>query len=175
MRRRDLVRILTATALLPWVPREAGAAVAFGRRAHRTARSTDLEALSPAEAALVTAISDLIIPRTDTPGASDVGVTAFVDHLLAQWYEKAERDGFIAGLYDLEARAVTGFTELSVDRQVALLTTLDGVAGRPGSAEAMFATLKSLTVYGYFTAEQVVKEITRDPIIPGRFDGCARH
>jgi gluconate 2-dehydrogenase gamma chain len=174
MHRRDLVRILAATSLLPWVPREAGAAIALGEKLHRAAQRADLEALSPPEAELVTAISDLIIPRTDTPGASDVGVTGFVDHLLAHWYADDERVGFLGGLHDLERRAGTGFTNLSVDRQTALLTALDGVTGERGSAESAFATLKSLTVYGYFTSERVMQDLLRDPVMPGRFDGCAR-
>jgi hypothetical protein len=174
MHRRDLLRILGATSLLPFVPRDAGAALAFGRRLHHAVGAGRLEALTPAEARLVSTISDLIIPRTDTPGAADAEVTAFVDHLLAHWYSDAERDGFLAGLADLERRAGSVFADLPEKGQIALLEALDGVQGGPGSAETAFATLKSLTVYGYFTSERVVKEVTRDPIIPGRFDGCAR-
>jgi hypothetical protein len=46
------------------------------------------------------------------------------------------------------------------------------VKGERGSAEAEFGRLKSLVIYGYFTSERVVKDVTRNPIIPGRFDGC---
>jgi hypothetical protein len=174
MHRRDLLQMLGACSLLPFVPREAGAAIAFGRRLHRAAHTESLEALSAEQALLVTTIADQIIPRTDTPGASDVGVTEFVDHLLAHWYEDEARGGFIAGLADIDLRAGGRFVDLSSERQVAFLSLLDGVKGAPGSAEAAFAMLKSLTIYGYFTAERVVKEVTKEPVIPGRFDGCVR-
>ncbi len=174
MHRRDLLQILGACSVLPFVPREAGAAIAFGRRLHQGVHRDGLEALTADQAALVTAIADQIIPRTDTPGASDVGVTAFIDHLLAHWYEDDARDHFITGLAAIERRAGGRYLDLAPERQVAFLTLLDGVKGEPGSAESAFAMLKSLTVYGYFTAEKVVKEVTKEPIIPGRFDGCVR-
>lgn len=174
MHRRDLLQLLGACSVLPFVPREAGAAIAFGRRLHHSAAADGLEALSADQASLVTTIAEQIIPRTDTPGATDVGVTAFIDHLLAHWYEDEARAQFIAGLADIDRRAGGRYLELSGERQVAFLTLLDGVKGAPGSAEAAFAMLKSLTLYGYFTAEQVVKHVTKEPVIPGRFDGCVR-
>jgi hypothetical protein len=174
MHRRHLLQILGACSVLPFVPREAGAAIAFGRRLHLSSHADGLEALSAAQGRLVTTIADQIIPRTDTPGASDVGVTAFIDHLLAHWYEDDARGNFIAGLADLDRRAGGSYLELAAERQLAFLALLDGVKGTPGSAEAAFAMLKSLTIYGYFTAERVVKEVTKEPVIPGRFDGCVR-
>jgi len=56
--------------------------------------------------------------------------------------------------------------------QTALLESLDGASGPAGSAEDAFATLKDLTVYGYFTSELVMKDVLRHPVIPGRHDGC---
>ena len=47
--------------------------------------------LTPAQGTLVSAIADRIIPRTDTPGAADVGVPAFIDLLYAQFMTGAER------------------------------------------------------------------------------------
>jgi hypothetical protein len=119
-------------------------------------------------------VADLILPRTDTPSASDVAVPTFIDHMLAQWYHPDERDSFRAGLAELDRRADGSFTALSSEGQIALLTALDGAKGDSGSAEATFTRLKSLTIYGYFTSEPVVKEVTRERVIPGKFEGCVR-
>ena len=46
--------------------------------------------------ATVTAMADQILPKTDTPGALDVGVPAFIDRMLAGYYTDKER-GIIRG------------------------------------------------------------------------------
>jgi hypothetical protein len=173
MLRRDLLRLLAASAALPFVPRSAEAALEFGRSAHRAVRAGAMRALDPAQAELVSALADLILPRTDTPGALDVNVPGFIDHLLADWYTQEEREQFLAGLAAIEGRP-GGFTALPPERQVAVLTGLDTATGEPGSAPWAFARIKALTVYGYFTSERVMKEVTRVQIIPGRFEGCVR-
>ena len=38
-----------------------------------------------AEMALVSRVSDLIIPRTETPGAVDVNVPGYMDGLMTDW------------------------------------------------------------------------------------------
>ena len=42
---------------------------------------------------------------------------------------------------------------------------------RSNSSHA-FQRIKSLTVYGYFTSELVVKEVLHTSIMPGKADGC---
>jgi hypothetical protein len=174
MHRRELLRLLGTGALLPLLPGSLEHAIAFGRQTHHSAQTHDLEALSAAQAELVTTLADLILPRTDTPGASDVGVTGFIDHLLAHWYHDDERKDFLAGLAAIDQLAGGRFAALTPTDQAALLTRIDGVKGEHGTAEAEFQRLKSLTLYGYFTSEPVVRNVTREPLIPGRFDGCVQ-
>lgn len=120
---------------------------------------------------VVSRVADLVLPRTDTPGALDVRVPEFVDLLMTKWYTPAERADFEKGLADLDQRA-GGFVGKPEAAQVALLTTLDGKKGPKGSAEEAFGTLKWLTLYGYFTSERVQREVLKTVIMPGRFDGC---
>jgi hypothetical protein len=79
---------------------------------------------------LVATLAEHIIPATDTPGARAAGVHRFVDALLTGYYSDAERDRFLAGLRDVDARAQEGgsgkgFLALTRAQQVALLTALD--------------------------------------------------
>lgn len=178
MDRRNLLRILGATAALPLLP-ASGGGVQLGRGLHAGLRqNADLQLLTADQAALVTLLADMIIPRTDSPGASDVGVTAFIDHLLAEWYQPDEVQPLLAGLGMINTIAQldfgSRFVELPEPDRVSLLTSIDNRKGASGSAEAAFARIKSLTVYGYFTSERVMTEVTREPIIPGRFDGCVQ-
>ena len=53
----------------------------------------------------VAAIAEIMIPRTDTPGAKDVGVPAFIDSMLKATYQDTDRERFVSGLNDFEALA----------------------------------------------------------------------
>src|SRR5918993_3551181 len=81
--------------------------------------------LTPGQLAIAGAIADRIIPRTDTPGAADVGVPAFIDLLYGEFMTEAERQLLTEGLgvVDTRARSAHGasFPTLAVERQDALL------------------------------------------------------
>src|SRR5215469_14459412 len=91
---------------------------------------TGLRTLNSHQDATVTAIADLIIPRTETPGAADVGVNRFIDLILTEWYIDEERNRFLDGLADVDARAQAAsgkkFVECSVDEQAEIMVTMGG-------------------------------------------------
>jgi hypothetical protein len=195
MERRDALRLIGSAAAIP-VFSGLGA-----ERLWAIAESTHLRAAGAAGTALdahqletVAAIAEHILPRTDTPGARDAGVPEFVDLLLSEWYDETERGNFLAGLaaIDASSRVAGGgsFVGLGTVEQLALLEGLDAATTRPpapdpaspeapkpappapGSAEATYANLKRLTLYGYFTSKPVMTTVLRTNIWPGRYDGC---
>ena len=60
---------------------------------------------TPPQRALMTALSERIMPTTDTPGAIAAGVPEFIEKLLADWALPADRVPIIAGLDAIEARS----------------------------------------------------------------------
>lgn len=153
MERRDLLRALGAAGALALLPNETMAAwvrVASGAR--------PAEGLTDAQLALVGAIADTILPRTDTPSATDVGVPAFVNVVVSENYSDEERTAFIAGLDALDATA---------------LPAIEGAADRRTEPARTYWRLKGLIIHGYFTSEPVMKRVLHTEIMPGRFDGAA--
>jgi len=136
-------------------------------------------ALTPDQANLVATIADHILPETDTPGARAVGVHRFIDAMLAESYPAKDRERFLAGLADVDARARRtcgrAFLQCATTDQRALLVHLDreAFATTPGTGEALFfRTMKKLTLVGYYTSEiGATRELHHAPV-PGRFDGC---
>jgi gluconate 2-dehydrogenase gamma chain len=130
--------------------------------------------LTPAHAALAGAVADRILPRTDTPGAADVGVPAFIDLLYGEFMSPAERQMLTDGLnaVDAAARAAhgSGFTTLTADRQDALLRTI--ARAEEGTSQGFFRLIRSATILGYFTSEQVGRNVLHYDPVPGRYDGC---
>lgn len=62
-------------------------------------------ALGPGEFAVVTRVVDIMLPRTDLPGALDAGVPVFVDSMLADVYTQADRERYLEGLHEFDALA----------------------------------------------------------------------
>jgi len=138
--------------------------------------------LSAAQLDVLTAVVDVIIPRTGTPGAVDVGVPAFIDLLLDRWAEQDQRSDVLAGLDQLGE----GFLSSDAEARATLLTPLDeeGVRAREAAQarEAVqarddddeplpwFATLKEWTLSGYYTSEAGATQELRWLAIPGRWD-----
>ena len=179
MHRREALAFLGTAVLAPLLsPLSAQERYALGEGLHgRIAREpASGQALSAAQMALVTTLADTVLPRTDTPGAVDVGVPAFVDLLVAEWYGDADRDELLKGLdgFDERCRAVAGknFADLAEPERAVFLATIDGKPGEKGSMEAAYRRLKEAMVYGYLTSKPIADLVRTTPIIPGRYDGC---
>lgn len=171
MERRDLLRTLasaTALTILPHKTLEAWSRVASGAPA--------TSGLSDAHMVLVRALADTIIPRTDTPGATDVGVHRFVDVVFAEYLADEERTRAVAGLNALDERAMTEskvvFADLSAERKGEFIGSLES-GPRDTDLKRTYWQLKGLIVRGYFTSEPVMKNVLKHVVMPGRFEGSA--
>ena len=115
-----------------------------------------------------------VIPRTDTPGAIDAGVPAFIEQILSNWYTDTEHRIFMQGLDTLEREAWQRFGNAypacSEEQQHLLLAEQEihardqqrlhpppqaSAADKPLIDEQapFFNKLKELVVVGYYTSE----------------------
>src|SRR6266550_3344096 len=156
MRRREVVRFLGAALALPFLPRNAELAIKMGESLHRRVGDVPFRTLDRQQQALVTTIAEMIIPETDTPGATSVKVPEFIDLILTERATDEEKAAFLAGLHDIDVRAAamgsSRFVALPAAKKVELLTALDAARGDKAGAGLAFGRLKALTVYGYFTS-----------------------
>ncbi len=107
----------------------------------------------------VVALTDLIIPETDTPGAKAALVNRFMDLLLNE-DDPAKQRRFVEGLawIDARSRKLNGklFVEAGIQEQTGLLEPLADPGNsnpddRPGVE--FFQQLKDLTIFGYYTSK----------------------
>ena len=124
--------------------------------------------------ALVSALSERVMPTTDTPGAIAAGVPAFIEKLLADWALPADRMPILAGLDAIEARSQADYTlpaaRVTPERQDALLT-LAMENKLPGGAD-FFDKFRQLVLTGYFTSEIGITQEREYLPVPGRYDGA---
>lgn len=187
MDRREFLEAAAGLAAL--VPGLSGAPA--WAEAHARARARpQLQTLDPLQGETVTRVAGILVPQTDTVGATGVGVTAFIDRLLTDSMLPVQRDRFLEGLKAINTRSRQQYGAplyaVKPAAQKALVRALDerlpqrnptpaearALALEPVSAERAYAVLKALVLLGYFTSEPVAKGLIKAPIIPGRYDGC---
>ncbi len=170
MHRRQVVRYLGAALALPFLPRSADAAIQLGEELHLRLLGEEVpfRTLNAQQQKLVTEIGEIIIPKTDTPGARDVHVPEFIDLIATEWMSDDERAAFLSGLNQIDAM---GFASLSPAQKVTVLTTLDRVRNDKVGAGHAFGRLKALTVYGYFTSASVQQDILKTKVMFDSYQG----
>jgi glucoside 3-dehydrogenase (cytochrome c) hitch-hiker subunit len=186
VRRRRALEILGTAAAAPALFPGLGARELFalGARVRRGLVPGDrrvLATLSPAQARTVTAVGEVILPRTDTPGATDAGVVDFIDVMLSDWLDPGDRDRLVAGVDEIDrrSRAAEGaaFDECTEEGRIAIVAALDAEvdalrrdeAGR--TSDHFFYDLKRFVIAGYFTSEPVWRALGYR-VVPGSWDAC---
>ncbi|MDB4883075.1 MAG: hypothetical protein JWL95_1841 [Gemmatimonadetes bacterium] len=173
MNRRTAIKnigLLLGTAVTPAVAR----AVSAGYSA--PAAGLPPRTLTPEQNELVATLAELIIPATTTPGARAARVDAFVDGLLSDIFTRAERERFLAGLADVDARARAAhgvtFVQATPAQQTALLTAMDLESRKKvEGARPFFPWMKELTLVGYYTSEIGASQELKYVHVAGRYDG----
>lgn len=180
MQRRELLKAAATAAALTLLPREARAAwaKALADAAPAAVPSVAQPALlSASQRATLAALADAIIPRTDTPSATDVGVLAWIDVIATDYYTDADRRALTSGLdaIDAQARAIAGqpFAAISGETLTLVMNALDTPYDRNAPAARGYSRVKGLVIHGYFTSERVQRDVLKTEIMPGRFDGAA--
>lgn len=164
---KNLAFIAGAAALLP--------ACSHARKAESKA-SVPLKHLevSAAQEKLLAEVCETIVPKTDTPGAKDLGVHLYVLKMLDDCCEKQEQQSFMVGMSELESVAkqqhAQPFVACSAQQKLKLLQGIEQQK-TTGDLASFYRTAKRLTVGGYtnskyFLTTQIVYEL-----VPGRYNG----
>ena len=175
MNRREALLLLAGTAALP------ESLKAMGRAVHAKVRAGMLRTFTPYQNETVATIAELIIPKTDTPGARDAGVPAFIDVMLADWGDDDQRQMFTTGLANVDERSRAAFGKEFIGctpaQQSEILQDLDYELAQLRDAKRdtsknFFGAMKWLTLTGYYTSEVGASSELHYRVVPGRFEPC---
>ncbi len=134
------------------------------------------------QAGILSEIAEIIIPKTDTPGAKDVGVPSFIDKILKDVYSKEDQEFFMSGLAEFDKGAETSygdtFLELDEDDRKAYVKKVHDEAVRaerntsPAPKRPFILLTKELTMLGFFTSEPGATQVLQYDAVPGEYNGC---
>jgi hypothetical protein len=124
----------------------------------------------------VATLAELIIPKTDTPGAREAKVNEYIDLILHDG-PADRRNRFISGLGWLDGYAIrqhqAPFVRLTPAQQTGILKSLDRTKEADLRAGGeFFRQIKQLTVQGYYTSKVGIDELNKGGRVPGSF-GCS--
>lgn len=184
VQRRDLLKMITAATGLAMISAPSSAYVTLPMK---TAEQT---IFNKQQIAFIGEVAEVIVPKTDTPGAKDARVGLTVAVLVSDCYTKDQQQHFMRGLSDIEKQAqqvhAKPFELLSAAERLTLLSDLDEKAkvqnkvngftdeyiNRPNDAMPHYFTMiKQLTLFSFFTSEVGAKKVLRYVAVPGRYDG----
>lgn len=131
--------------------------------------------------ALLDEIAETILPATNTPGAKEAKVGAFMAIMVQDCYDAANQKIFIDGITQLDQACNkahgTDFLSATAQQRTELLTALDKEAKAYKSAkkkedpEHYFTLMKQLTLTGFFTSEVGATKALRYIAVPGKYEG----
>ena len=138
--------------------------------------------LSQDQGILITEVAEIIIPKTDTPGAKDVGVPGFIDLMLKDVYSKEDQDRYLEGLKAFEDAAKKeygdSFIDLSSEQRTAFVKKVHDAAVEaenattPAPERPFILMTKELTMLGFFTSEPGATQVLQYVAVPGAYKGC---
>ena len=128
-------------------------------------------------------IAETIIPATDTPGAKDAKVGAFMGVMVKDCYKESDQKIFLEGMNKLNEASKkkfsgNGFMKITPEQRKELLNELDkeqkayAKDKKKEDPAHYFTQMKQLTLLGYFTSEPGATKALRYVPVPGRFEAC---
>ena len=154
-----------------------------GWRQLRRLRRPELDRLN-GQSALIAALAETIIPATDTPGAIEAGVPAYIVKMVKEATDRPSQHNFLDGLEETDAvcrdRYGRPFTGCSAAERVAVLRDWErastGALARlqtRWSGRPFYDLLRVYTVTGYCTSQPGATQGLAYDFIPGTpFKGC---
>lgn len=133
-----------------------------------------ISVFTPEQRALMTALSERVIPATDTPGAIAAGVPDYIEKLLSDWALPEERAPILAGLQKIEARSLADYkvaaAKATPAQQDALLTL--AMNGELLGGAGFFKAFRELVITGYYTSEIGMTQEREYLPVPGEYNGA---
>lgn len=124
------------------------------------------------EAAVITAIADVMIPKTDTSGALDANVPAFIDSMMAEVYNAEAQQRFHEGCAEFEASAKDFLKQGKPGQTAAVKQALEAALATEATQRPFILMVRELTLLGFYTSEVGITENMQYEAVPTVYHGC---
>ncbi len=127
---------------------------------------------TPAQYSVLDETAEIIIPKTDTPGARAAGVPSIIDDLMANWASAERGANFRALMDDIDRRALAAggasLRALPPARRLEFVRAYD--AEKIGAKDPVYSRLKELVLTTYYLSEAGATQELRYELVPGKWE-----
>ncbi len=138
-----------------------------------------LQFLNEDEFKLVRKLANIILPKTDSPSASDVGVHRMIDHMVATVYKKEDKESYQKKLASLvsylnpDPEKVNSFLDLEAKEQLGMVQKLsESKDENLKDAQKAFLDLRQQSIAYYLSSEEIGKNYLNYLPVPGEYQSC---
>lgn len=128
---------------------------------------------APANFAVLDEVAEIMIPRTDTPGARDAGVPVAFDAMMTNWASAERRRQFTALLEEIDkagaAAGGRGLLSLAPAARIEAVRRFD--ADKLAANDTVYRRFKELVLTLYYLSEPGATQELRYELVPGKWDG----
>lgn len=139
------------------------------------------------QALVVSELAETILPKTETPGAKDLNVDIFVDLMCKKYLGPDDQEHVMKGYDHFTGVCDTlhgkSFVDMDSSGRAKVIERMEqdsnrfnpSIWGSPlGKQEPLdfYRRIKQFTLMGYYTSEEIGKNVLKFDPIPGAFQAC---
>jgi hypothetical protein len=124
------------------------------------------------EFSLIENITDIMLPKTSTPGALDVQVPYFIELVVKDCMSKEDQQLIKDGLQQMNKEANGKFLSLSAAEKSVTIKKTDEAAFKEDKSKAWYRIVKKLALIGYFTSQEGMTKALNYVKVPGDYQAC---
>lgn len=132
--------------------------------------------ISPADEAMLAELCEIIIPKTNTPGAKDISAHLFVLKMVDDCSPKDQQEVFIKGMEEFKkiCKETTGksLVDCNAEERQKITDLLLAMKTEDVPLVQFLGMVKGRTIQAYTSSEFYLTKVKVYELVPGRFQGC---
>lgn len=117
-------------------------------------------------------LTDVIFPKTITPGALETQVPYFIDLVVKNCMNSNDQQLIKKGLQQLNDQHNGKFSSLSNEEKLNAIKQIDEAAFKDDADKAWFRIIKKLALIGHFTSQEGMTKALDYVKVPGDYEAC---
>jgi len=176
MKRRNALK-LSAAGIIGAAIASGGSAAFLGGCKAETKPDWTPSGMTLDQSDLVAEMAEMIIPKTDTPGAKDALVHRYIDNAVHKFFTPEEKTLFTEALTKVESMSsdMNGKSFVKTDNagRVKVMDALVAESqSHKGEDPHIFDAMVNMVKEGFFTSEVGATEVLIYDPVPGPYKGC---